>query len=80
MASGCFDFVLCTKIKERRMLTVEEYILQMKKKDKLDEFNFKNHAENMSAVISYVMEYFDNYLDPEAYDYEKVKTEQVVLK
>ncbi|MBZ9688485.1 hypothetical protein G9F72_019330 [Clostridium estertheticum] len=62
------------------MLTVEEYILQMKKKDKLDEFNFRNHAENMSKVISYVMEYFNNYLNLEAYDYENIKTEQTLLK
>ena len=55
------------------MLTVEEYIIQMKKKDKLDEFNFRNHAENMSSVISYVMEYFNNYLNPEAYNYEQIK-------
>ena len=34
------------------MLTIEQYISQMKKKDKLDEFNFINHAENMTTVIS----------------------------
>jgi hypothetical protein len=62
------------------MLTVEQYISQMKKKDKLDEFNFKNHAENMAAVISYVMEYFNNYLNPETYDYENIKIEQTALK
>jgi hypothetical protein len=62
------------------MLTIEEYISQMKKKDKLDEFNFRSHAENMSKVISYVMEYFNNYLDPEAYDYENIKTEQTITK
>lgn len=62
------------------MLTVEQYISQMKKKDKLDEFNFQNHAENMTAVIKYVMEYFNNYLNPEAYDYENIKVEQTLLK
>ncbi|WP_298839706.1 hypothetical protein [Clostridium sp.] len=62
------------------MLTVEEYITQMKKKDKLDEFDFKKHAENMSKTISYVMDYFNNYLDPETYDYESVKTEQTLAK
>ncbi len=62
------------------MLTVEQYISQMKKKDKLDEFNFKNHAENMTTVIRYVMEYFNNYLNPEAYDYENIKIEQTALK
>ncbi|MNO27926.1 hypothetical protein D3C76_178120 [compost metagenome] len=62
------------------MLTVEQYISKMKKKDKLDEFNFKNHAENMTTVIKYVMDYFNAYLDPEAVDYEKVKVEQSVSK
>lgn len=62
------------------MFTVEQYISQMKKKDKLDEFNFRNHAENMAAIIKYVMEYFNSYLDPEAYDYEKIKTVQAALK
>lgn len=62
------------------MLTVEQYIAKMKKKDKLDEFNFKNHAENMTTVIKYVMDYFNAYLDPEAVDYEKIKVEQSVSK
>jgi len=62
------------------MLTIEQYISQMKKKDKLDEFNFKNHAENMATVIRYVMEYFNNYLNPEAYDYENIKLEQTAVK
>ncbi|TXK80663.1 hypothetical protein [Paenibacillus sp. N3.4] len=62
------------------MLTVEQYIIKMKKKDNLDEFNFKNHAENMSAVLKYVMDYFNHYLNPEEYDYENIKTEQSALK
>lgn len=62
------------------MLTVEQYISQMKRKDKLDEFNFQNHAENMTMVIKYVMDYFNNYLNPETYDYEKIKVEQTLLK
>jgi hypothetical protein len=62
------------------MLTVEQYISQMKKKDKLDEFNFQNHAENMTTVIKYVMDYFNTYLNPETYDYENIKIEQTILK
>ncbi|MDU5145428.1 MAG: hypothetical protein E6230_24945 [Paenibacillus dendritiformis] len=62
------------------MLTIEQYIEKMKKKDKLDEFNFKNHAVNMSTVMKYVMDYFNNYLDPEAYDYERIKLEQSISK
>jgi len=38
------------------VLTIEEYIASRKKKDKLDEFDFKKHSENMGAVIKYVME------------------------
>jgi hypothetical protein len=62
------------------MLTVEQYISQMKKKDKLDEFDFSNHAENMTTIIKYVMDYFNNYLNPETYDYERIKTEQTTTK
>lgn len=62
------------------MVTIENYILERKKKDKLDEFNFKNHTENMTKVISYVMDYFNDYLNPEAYDYENIKTEQAIQK
>jgi len=62
------------------MLTIEQYISQMKKKDKLDEFNFQNHAENMTKVIKYVMDYFNSYLNPETYDYENIKVEQTLLK
>ena len=62
------------------MLTVEQYISRMKKKEKLDEFDFKNHAENMAAVMKCVVEYFDTYLNPEEYDYEAVKLEQSAAK
>ncbi|MEK3735213.1 hypothetical protein MKX64_22645 [Paenibacillus sp. FSL M8-0334] len=62
------------------MLPVEQYIAKMKKKDKLNEFNFQNHAENMTTVIKYVMDYFNTYLDPEAFDYERIKIEQSALK
>jgi len=62
------------------MLTIEQYISQMKKKDKLDEFDFKNHAENMAAVMKCVVEYFNTYLNPEEYDYEAIKLEQSAAK
>ena len=62
------------------MLTVEQYITQMKRKDKLDEFDFKNHAENMATVVKCVVEYFNTYLNPEEYDYEAVKLEQTTAK
>lgn len=62
------------------MLTVEQYITQMKRKEKLDEFDFKNHAENMASVVKCVVEYFNTYLNPEEYDYEAVKLEQTAVK
>jgi hypothetical protein len=62
------------------MLTVEQYISQMKKKEKLDEFDFKNHAENMAAVMKCVVEYFNTYLNPEEYDYEAIKLGQAAAK
>jgi hypothetical protein len=37
------------------MLTIEQHIAQMKKKDKLDEFNFMNHAENIATVMKYAV-------------------------
>lgn len=62
------------------MLTIEDYISSRKKKDKLDEFDFQKHSENMGAVIQYVMEYFNEYLSLEDYSYEQVKTQQVIDK
>jgi hypothetical protein len=62
------------------MLTVEQYIAQMKKKDKLDEFNFANHAENLATVMKYVVEYFNTYLNPEQYNYEAIKLDQAASK
>ncbi len=62
------------------MLTIENYIASRKKKDKLDEFDFQKHSENMGAVIQYVMEYFNEYLNLEDYSYEQVKTQQVIDK
>jgi hypothetical protein len=62
------------------MLTIEDYIASRKKKDKLDEFDFQKHSENMGTVIKYVMEYFNQYLNLEDYSYEQVKMQQAVDK
>ena len=62
------------------MLSVEDYIIQQKKKDKLDEFDFTKHSENMAAVIGYVTNYFSEYLKPEDYDYERIQTEKSIEK
>ena len=62
------------------MLTIEDYIVSRKKKDKLDEFDFQRHSENMGKVIQYVSDYFNQYLNLEDYSYEQVKTQQVIDK
>jgi len=62
------------------MITIEDYIAQKKKKDKLDEFDFQKHSENMANVIKYVTEYFNEYLNLEDYNYEQVKMQQAVDK
>ena len=62
------------------MFKVEEYIAKRKKEDKIDEFDFKKHSENMASIIKYVTDYFNNYLNLEDYDYEMAKTQQTVNK
>jgi hypothetical protein len=62
------------------MFKLEEYITKRKKEDKIDEFDFKKHSENMASIIKYVTDYFNNYLNLEDYDYEKIKTQQIVDK
>lgn len=34
----------------------------------------------MASVISCVMEYFNNYLNPETYNYEEIKTQEIIEK
>ncbi len=62
------------------MLKLEEYIVMRKKEDKIDEFDFKKHSENMAIAIKYVTDYFNNYLDLEEYDYEQEKLKQTIEK
>lgn len=62
------------------MLTIEDYIVQRKKEDKLDEFVFKNHAHNLAACIRYVTDYYNDYLNYEIYNDELFKLEQTLLK
>lgn len=55
------------------MLTIDEYIVKMKKADKLDEFDFLKLSENISTVMKYVMSYFNEYLTMETCDAEEIK-------
>ncbi|EMI9085488.1 hypothetical protein QCQ57_000031 [Bacillus wiedmannii] len=45
------------------MLTLEEYIAQRKREDQINEFNKDVRMENLHTCVSYVFEYFNNYLD-----------------
>lgn len=62
------------------MLTIEDFIQKKKKEDKINEFDISKHSENLSAIIKFVMEYFNSYLDMETIDDERAKTEQVLSK
>ena len=59
---------------------LEEYIGKRKKEDKIDEFDFKKHSENMASVIKYVTDYFNNYLNLEDYDYEQMRIQETINK
>ncbi|RXI64476.1 hypothetical protein DP134_13210 [Clostridium tetani] len=75
----CFIIILRRNGGEK-MLKLEEYISKRKKEDRIDEFDFKKHSENMGSVIKYVTDYFNNYLNLEDYDYEQTKIQQTVEK
>ena len=62
------------------MLTIDEYIAKMKKADKLNEFDYLRISENMSAVMKYVMSYFNEYLTLETCDAEEIKFKHAVDK
>lgn len=62
------------------MFKLEECIVKRKKEDKIDEFDFKKYSENITSIIKYVTDYFNNYLNLEDYDYERIKTQQEVRK
>ncbi len=55
------------------ILTIDEYIAKMKRADKIDEFDYSKKPENMSAVMKYVMTYFNEYLNIETCDTEMIK-------
>lgn len=55
------------------MLTIDEYIAKMKRADKIDEFDYSKKPENMSAIMKYVMAYFNEYLSLETCDTEMIK-------
>lgn len=62
------------------MLTIEEYIGKMKRANKIDEFDYSKQSENMTAVMKYVMSYFNEYLTMEICDAEGIKLKQTVDK
>lgn len=62
------------------MQKIEEYILMRKKKDKLNEFDFTRHSENMGKIIQYVSDYFNDYLTPEDFSNEVLKLQKNLKK
>ncbi|HDX9579911.1 TPA: hypothetical protein ROX88_003520 [Bacillus pseudomycoides] len=45
------------------MLKLEEYIVRRKQEDQINEFDKGAQMENLQKCVSYVFEYFNNYLD-----------------
>ena len=45
------------------MLKLEEYIVQRKREDQINECDKDARMENLQKCVSYVFEYFNNYLD-----------------
>ncbi|GIN59864.1 hypothetical protein J8TS2_41830 [Lederbergia ruris] len=62
------------------MLKIEEYISMRKRKEKINEFDFTKHSDNMGKIIQFVSEYFNDYLSPEDYNYELIKLQQTIEK
>ena len=54
-------------------LTIEEYISKRKKQDGINEFNDTDRVKNMGKVISYVVEYFEAYIN-------QVNVERALIK
>lgn len=62
------------------MLKVEEYILQRKQEDKLDEFNLDKKVENIKSCIDYIFEYYNNYLNEEEISEKKIEEDEKLRK
>lgn len=62
------------------MLTIEEYIGKLKRTNKINEFDYTKQSENMSAIMKYVMSYFNEYLTLETCDAQEIKQKQIVDK
>ncbi|MDD3278651.1 MAG: hypothetical protein PHG16_07170 [Lachnospiraceae bacterium] len=60
------------------MNTIETYIAMRKKRDKMNEFDFSHHSENMGKVIQYVTDYFNDYLNLEDFSQEQAMAQQAV--
>jgi hypothetical protein len=61
-------------------LSLEEYIAKRKRKDGLNEFSAENRIKNMGKCITYVIEYFEKYLDPQKMDFEEATREAKASK
>lgn len=62
------------------MLKIEEYILQRKQEDKLDEFNLDKKVENIKSCVDYIFEYYNNYLNEENVSEKKIEEDEKLRK
>lgn len=62
------------------MFKIEEYILQRKQEDNLDEFNLDKKVENIKKCIDYIFEYYNNYLNEENVSEKKIEEDEKLRK
>ena len=61
-------------------MKLEEYILQRKKEDGMNEYDLDKRPENTRICVNYVFEYFNNYLNTKPEDEKTVLHEQKIEK
>lgn len=62
------------------MFKIEEYILQRKQEDNLEEFNLDKKVENIKKCIDYIFEYYNNYLNEEDVSEKKIEEDEKIRK
>jgi D-hexose-6-phosphate mutarotase len=59
------------------VLTIEEYIAQRKKEDRLNELNMDERNENTKICVNYVFDYFHTYLTVGELDEPKLELQNL---
>jgi len=62
------------------MMSLEEYIVKRKKQDKVNEFDITKKTKNMARCVRYVLDYFEQDIDPKKNDLELAKRKSIIAK